>query len=311
MSGQPLICPYVVVDVFTTAQFGGNQLAVITDARGLSGTQMQQIAAEFKFSETTFVLPPADASFAATVRIFTQKQEVPFAGHPNVGTAYVLGRQDEIFGKAPAAAMRFDEKAGPVDITLLEEDDEVRGATITAPQALETGAEIDAAVMADCVGLSADDVVLDNHGPTMASVGLPFVVVELTPDALSRAKPSIAAFEAAASEHGHADLVGRLSAFYYARNGEGIDRLRARMFAPLSGTYEDPATGSASAALGAFLASLDERFDGDIAIRIEQGVEMERPSVIELDIRKAGGSVGEVRITGRCVHVMRGQLEIG
>ena len=311
MSGQPLTCPYVVVDVFTTVQFGGNQLAVITDATGLDGTQMQQIAAEFKFSETTFVLPASDPSFAATVRIFTQKQEVPFAGHPNVGTAYVLGRQEEIFGEAPAPAMRFDEKAGPVDVTLLEEDGEVRGATITAPQALETGPEIDAAVMADCAGLSVDDFVLDNHRPIMASVGLPFVMVELTPDALTQAKPSIAAFETAAAEYGHADLVGRLSAFYYARHGDSIDRLRARMFAPLSGTYEDPATGSASAALGAFLASLDERSDGNIAIRIDQGVEMGRPSLIELDIRKAGGAVDEVKITGRCAHVMRGQLEIG
>ncbi len=127
-------------------------------------------------------------------------------------------------------------------------------------------------------------------------------------DALSRAKPDVAAFESAVAG-GTADPSGRLSLFCYARV-DGVERLRTRMFAPLGGTYEDPATGSASAALGAFLASLDERSDGDIAIRIEQGVEMGRPSLIELNIRKSGGSVEQVRITGRCAHVMRGQLEV-
>ncbi len=154
MSGQPLTYPYVVVDVFTTAQFGGNQLAVITDARGLSGTQMQQIATEFNFSETTFVLPPPDPSFTATVRIFTRTREVPFAGHPNVGTAYVLGRQDNIFGSVPTPAMRFDEKAGPVDVVLLDDGGAVSGATITAPGPLEVGPEVAPDIIAQCVGLS-------------------------------------------------------------------------------------------------------------------------------------------------------------
>ncbi len=302
--------PYVVVDVFTTNRYGGNQLAVITDGRGVSDTEMQKIANEFNFSETTFVLPPSDDRNTARVRIFTRMQEVPFAGHPNVGTAYVLGRQGHVFGKPAGRIMRFEEAAGLVDVELLDGNDGVSGAAIVAPQPLTVGSPVDPATLADCIGLQPSEIVLAHHAPTIVSVGLPFCVGEVALASLPAARPSYDAFATAATDGGYADATGRFSIFVYARTGDGCDRLRARMFGPLSGTFEDPATGSASAALGAFLASLEPLSDGTLRIDIQQGVEMGRPSEIGLQIRKSGGQVAQVQIAGRCVQTMRGVLDL-
>jgi trans-2,3-dihydro-3-hydroxyanthranilate isomerase len=305
---RPLQVPYVVVDVFTRAQFGGNQLAVITDGRGLSDTQMQRVANEFNFSETTFVLPASDTSNTACVRIFNRTHEMPFAGHPNVGTAFVLGRQGEVLGRPVSGGMRFEEKAGLVAVELLSEAGEVEGATIDAPRALVVGKTFEAAAMAKCLGLTSAEIRLGHHAPTEVSVGIEFVVVEVEPAALSRMVLNIDGFRAAAIRSD--GTYGRLSVFAYAREAGNIDRLRARMFAPLAGTFEDPATGSASGALGAYLASLDQRADGEYRISIEQGVDMGRPSEIKLSVSKSSGQVTSVRISGRCVHVMRGVLEL-
>lgn len=302
--------PYVVADVFTQKQFGGNQLAVITDARGLQTSQMQQIAAEFNFAETSFVLPPADPANTAQVRIFTRAQEVPFAGHPNVGTAYVLARQADIFGKRAGLSMRFEEGAGLVDVELFEEEGEVSGAAITAPQKLIVGNAIEPAALAPCVGLAPDEILLENHAPVSVSVGLPFYAAEVSLQTLAKTRAHFDAFSTAAQSYGFADLSGRFSAFIYARLGQGTERLQARMFAPLSGNFEDPATGSASAALGAYLTALEPQADGDFGIDIAQGVEMGRPSEIGLQIRKRANEVEEVKISGRSVQVMRGVLAL-
>ncbi|WP_282609142.1 PhzF family phenazine biosynthesis protein [Pelagibius sp. Alg239-R121] len=310
MANYRLERPYVVVDVFTKTQFGGNQLAVITDARGLTTVEMQRIAAEFNFAETSFVLPPVDPENTAQVRIFTRAQEVPFAGHPNVGTAFVIARERILVGAFEDGCMRFEEAAGLVEVRLVRDETGVQGATITAPRKLEVGALIDPAVMARCVGLDEDAILLDHHKPQSASVGLPFFIAELDLTSLSRAHAVLGAFSEAGIGQGYADASGRFSAFVYARLGEGHDRLRARMFAPLSGNFEDPATGSASAALGAYLAKLNPAPDGDFRIEIEQGVEMGRPSEITLDLRKSGGEVRDVKVTGLCVQVMRGVLTI-
>jgi trans-2,3-dihydro-3-hydroxyanthranilate isomerase len=301
---------YVTIDVFTADRFGGNPLAAIPDARGLTDQQMQRIAAEFNYSESTFVLPPQDPANTARVRIFTRTSEIPFAGHPNVGTGFVLGRQRNAFGKDTGRTMRFEEQAGLVDVELVEEEGVIVGAGIKAPRALEIGTTLEVAAMADCVSLAAGALVEDRHAPTQVSVGLPFVVVETDLDSLSNARPDAAAFAATADQYGDVDVGGRLSTFLYARMGEGIDRLRARMFSPLGGTVEDPATGSACAALGAFLLALDRRAEAKQRIVIEQGVEMGRPSEIIVDVQKLGGRVEGVTIAGRCVPVMRGTIEI-
>jgi len=300
---------YVTLDVFTDQPFGGNPLAVVPDARGLDAAQMQSIATEFNYSETTFVLPPEDPAHAAKVRIFTPTDEIPFAGHPNVGTAFVLGRQPALFGKPVSDRMIFEEKAGLVHIDLLRENGEVVGAGFVAPKPLEIGGEVDAATMAACVSLPSEAIVAQAHAPRIVSVGLPFAVAELKDLAtLAAARPDGSAFAQAGTKHWHRD--DRFSVFVYVRTGDGIAQLRARMFAPLSNIPEDPATGSAAAALSAYLASLDPRHDAVIDIAIAQGVEMGRPSAIGVQVGKRGGQVVSVRISGRCVPMMQGTITL-
>lgn len=290
---------FETVDVFAERRFGGNPLAVVPDARGLSAEEMQAIAREFNYSESAFVLPPADSANTARVRIFTPTNEIPFAGHPNVGTAFVLGQLAAIFGRARGDVMWFEEGAGIVEVSLMRREGEVAGARVQAPRALELGEEVSPATVAACASLDASDVAIERHRPVVASVGLPFAVAELRSlEAVGRATPDTAAFREAARRHHHED--DRFSLFLYVRTGEG--RVRARMFAPLSNTPEDPATGSASAALSGLLARLH---GAEIAfqVTIEQGIEMGRPSVIEASVEG-----GRIFVAGSCVPVAHGML---
>jgi len=288
--------PYETVDVFTDRPFGGNPLAVFTDARGLSDAQMQALAAEMNYSETTFVLPPTDPANDARVRIFHRTAEMPFAGHPNVGTACVLARH----GRDRNGLLRFEQMAGLVEIAV-ERDaaGAVTGAVIAAPQALSLGIELPAEGIAACAGLRFEDVVTTAHRPVQASLGVKFVLAQVAPGALANAAPDLSAFRALESQH--AELAGRLSLFIYEREGSTI---RARMFAPLAGTWEDPATGSASATLGALLLSLDG--GEDAAYTITQGVEMGRPSLLNVTSRRAEDGIRS-RVGGGAVPMLRGE----
>ena len=301
---------YVTLDVFTDRLFGGNPLAVITDARGLDSEQMQAIAAEFNYSESTFILPPDDPTRTARVRIFNRTSELPFAGHPNVGTAFVVALLAERRGETIASPVLFEERAGLVPVEIMrDETGAVRGATLTAPQPLTIGDKVPAATIGACVGLPPSAIVTARHEPIHASVGLAFVIAEVAVDALARAKPDPAAFADAAQRF--PTRSGSFSLHLYARTGtrEG-PHLRARMFSPLSGTVEDPATGSANGALGALLASLAPEPDFVLEQQILQGVEMGRPSMLTVSVEKIGGSVRRVRVGGRCVLAMEGTLRI-
>ncbi|OWV87286.1 PhzF family phenazine biosynthesis protein [Rhizobium sp. N122] len=298
---------YITVDVFTSTRFEGNPLAVISDARGLSDAAMQEIATEFNYSEVTFVLPPEDPRNSARVRIFTPTMEIPFAGHPNVGTAYVLGQQAEIFGRPVGEKLRFEEKAGIVEVDLKRSGGKIAATAIRAPQPLMVGDTISEEIIARCISLEPGAIVTTTHAPVFASVGLNFAVAEMSGlDALVAARPNLAGFQAAAGRQttsGH-----DFSLFVYARTAENPWSIRARMFAPLDNVPEDPATGSASAALGAYLVSLAPDADMTVRVTIEQGVEMGRRSVITLDVVKSKGIVTDVVISGTCVFVMRGEI---
>ncbi|PDS75611.1 PhzF family phenazine biosynthesis protein [Rhizobium sp. L43] len=298
---------YVTVDVFTSTRFEGNPLAVISDARGLSDEAMQKIATEFNYSEVTFVLPPDDPENSARVRIFTPTMEIPFAGHPNVGTAYVLGQQAEIFGKPVGDTLRFEEEAGIVEVDLRRSGGKIAATAIRAPQRLTIGETIGEETIAGCITLEPGAIVATSHAPVFASVGLNFAIAELSGlEALAAARPNLAGFQAAA---GHQTTSGHdFSLFVYARTAENPWTIRARMFAPLDNVPEDPATGSASAALGAYLVSLAPDADMKVRITIEQGVEMGRRSIIALDVVKSGGIVTDVVISGSCISVMRGEI---
>lgn len=299
---------YVTLDVFTTERFAGNPLAVVLDARGLTSEEMQKIATEFNYSESTFILPPEDPANSARVRIFTPTAEIPFAGHPNVGTAYLIGQQAEIFGRPVGNTLRFEELAGLVEIDLTRENEKVTSATIHAPRPLELFDEIAPEMIAACASIEATDVTVRTHTPVQASVGLAFALAELSSiDALGRSRPNIAAFHEAVALHPRSGK--DFSLFLYVRDPEDPWKIRARMFAPLDNVMEDPATGSASADLAAYLVTLASESDTNIHLTIEQGVEMGRRSIIELNVVKAAGKVTDVRITGRCVIVMRGSLD--
>src|SRR4051794_41051108 len=164
-SSHRCVCSFTV-DVFTAARFSGNPLAVVLNAEGLSTAQMQAIAAEFNLAETTFVLPPKDAAHTAEVRIFTPRGEMPFAGHPNVGTAFVLARAGTSYGRAIAGdQVTFEEKAALVPLAVLKEGATIIGARLASPQALTVGAEIPLELIASACGLAADDIETANHHP--------------------------------------------------------------------------------------------------------------------------------------------------
>ena len=297
---------FVTVDVFTDRRFGGNPLAVFPDARGLTAEQMQLLANEFNLSETTFVLPPDNPQHHARVRIFTPRFELPFAGHPNVGTGYVLAQRD---GNPPEHYV-FEEPAGLVRVHVLRDNAKhVIGARISAPQSLSIDISIPGDLIATCAGLAGNDLLTDGHTPLVASVGTPFVIAELASEAaLVRASPDIGAFRAAAARV--PEISTRFSLLLYVRRGGDATRLRTRMFAPLAGVLEDPATGSANAALAALLTSLAPGENVDLTYDIEQGIEMGRPSRIIATARKTAEGPVTATVAGNCVPVMRGTVQL-
>jgi trans-2,3-dihydro-3-hydroxyanthranilate isomerase len=294
---------YFICDVFTETRFGGNQLAVLPQATGLSDAQMQQIAREFNFSETTFVFPP-EKGHTRKVRIFTPGREVPFAGHPNVGTAFVLASAGEFGEIRSTITVTFEEQAGLVPIAIQKANGRITSCELEAPQPLSVDRTLSIDLVAGAVSLAPADVVTDRHPPQMASVGLPFVFVELRDrDALARARADLGRFEAL-REEGIWPAV-----FLYTRATDGVD-VRARMFAPLSGVPEDPATGSANCALAGLLAHHRPEASGSFTWRVAQGVEMGRPSTLVSRAEKADGVVCRTWVGGASVLVSEGMLHV-
>ena len=290
---------FLTCDVFTERRFGGNQLAVLPDAKGLVDAQMQAIAAEFNYAETTFVLPPTSPDHLARVRIFTPRFEMPFAGHPTVGTALVLAW----LGRVPDnRAFVLEEKAGPVPVRLRPSDGPAAFAEFSAPQAATHGAPLPVPPLAVALGLEPADLVTSGGLPCVASCGAPFVLVELA---------SLAAL-ARATLDARAELPsGAVGVHLFTRetNDVAVD-LRARMFAPAHGVAEDPATGSAAAALAGYLAGRPNLADGWHEWRIAQGIEMGRPSLIAARARRSQGAVAEVCIGGTAIPVAEGTIEV-
>ena len=297
---------FITVNVFTQRRFGGNPLAVLPDAAGLSDADMQAIAADFNLSETTFVLAPTDPRNHARVRIFTPKAEVPFAGHPNVGTGFVLATM----AGDPPEHYTFEEIAGPVRVHILRDDTGIIfGARVAAPRSLSIDIDVPTALVAACAGLTQDDIVSTDHTPLVASVGTPFVIAELRSlDALARARPDLGAFRRGAEAH--PNLAERFNLHLYVRKEGDATRLRTRMFAPLLGVLEDPATGSANAALAALLTSLAPGENVDLHYEIEQGLELGRPSEIIASARKTAEGPVSASVAGSCVEVGRGKLTV-
>lgn len=282
---------FVTLDVFTNQRFGGNPLVVFPDTAGMDLATMKALSREFNLSEAAFVLPPDDPANSARVRIFTADIELDFAGHPNVGVAWVLA-------SAPGnnvGSFRFEEPGGLVEVAVERDGEVLRGCTVSAPKALTVAPAPDRAALAACASLDEADV----GEAFMASVALATACVPVSREALGRAKCDVAAFRAIQRAHPHFGDIFLL--YLFARDG---DQVHARMFAPLSGTIEDPATGSAACALtGALLAQTPAR--DSLTLNISQGVEMRRPSRMRCDARRVGETI-LTSVTGECVPILRG-----
>jgi trans-2,3-dihydro-3-hydroxyanthranilate isomerase len=289
---------YVTVDVFTTDRFGGNPLAVLPEASGLTDAEMQAIAREFNFSETSFVLPPENPMHSARVRIFTPAREMPFAGHPNIGTAVVLAWERLSRREPVPEPFLFEEVAGLVPVAVQLEQGSVVAAELRAPVPLSRHAVLEPTGVAGCLSLEANDVAVTGHQPQVVSVGTPFLVVELSNlTALSRIKPNPVNWESLLPHDG-------ASAIYaYVRMPGGA--LRSRMFT--RSLYEDPATGSATAAAVALI--LDLSGQEQIALQVHQGVEMGRPSLLHATAWRDGSGI-VAGVAGSCVPVMEGRLQL-
>ncbi len=285
------------LDVFTDEPLSGNPLAVVLDSEGLDTERMQAIAREFNLSETVFVLEPRDPVNSARIRIFTPGRELPFAGHPTVGTAVLLAetRGSEIVARQDLALV-LEEEVGLVHCVARR----VRGrprATFTLPRLpAEAGSALSIASLAASLSIDAAEIGFDRHCPVMMSAGVPYTMVPVKSVAsVDRSWPDLARWP------------DDLETFVYARDGEGY---YARMFAPTFGINEDPATGSAVAAFAGALMRFESLGDGDHTVPIRQGVAMGRPSLIVLGLDIVDGALASATIGGGAVMLSQGSIDL-
>ncbi|MXQ10104.1 PhzF family phenazine biosynthesis protein [Microvirga makkahensis] len=295
---------FITLDVFTSERFTGNPLAVVLEAEGLDDGQMQTIAKEFNLSETVFVFPPTDPHQRADIRIFTPGRELPFAGHPTVGTAVLLALLDQN-GEPGAVAFGLKEKIGIVSCAAEVKDTVSGEARFRLPRLpFSWGEGKDSTTCAWALGLDPTDIGFERHVPSRHSAGVAYDLVPVASlEALARAWPKGDAFDKAFADSDHP------SAYVYTRVPEAAGlRFRARMFGPGMGIVEDPATGSAAAAFAGALMECEPLGDGEHDIVIEQGVEMGRASVIALQMTIKNGELVAAEIGGSAVMVSRGEI---
>lgn len=299
--------PFHTLDVFTDRAFGGNPLGVFPDTAHLPTDLMQRIALEMNLSESVFLGPPETGDGAARVRIFTPRVEVPFAGHPTVGTAIFLA------GALPDAptdgelTLVLEENVGPVPVDVRYEGGEpvfARFTTAVLPEHRE--APEDVAVLAKMLSLDVGDLCPGDLRPERVSCGLPYYIIPVVDtDAVRRSVLDTGVWgPLLGRDWAHHVYVVSLDA-----EGEGVDA-HVRMFAPGSGVSEDPATGSAAAALGGYLSKADGREEGSLSWTLEQGLEIGRPSLLYVEADRAGGRTTAVRVGGAAVAVSRGTMTI-
>ncbi|TLS35081.1 PhzF family phenazine biosynthesis protein [Pseudalkalibacillus caeni] len=298
---------YSLLDVFTTTKFGGNQLAVFKSVSSLSNETMQKIARELNLSETTFVFEPDDSEAHRKVKIFTPQMELPMAGHPTVGTAYVLASEGLIKTEEGKNTVIFEENVGKITVDIFKENNRIVKVEMTQPVP-EFGAVFDnEELAAELLSLSVDD--LDNRYPIQTvSAGVPFIYIPVKNlEAMERIKFRLDIWQDHFS--GNEDTKHIFVLCPEVMN-EG-STVNSRMFAPAMGISEDPASGAATGPLGAYLvkygiAGQDQ--DGEYKLRSEQGIQMGRPSFIDIKVKVEKEEVSEVKIGGSCVEIGEGKL---
>ncbi|GGF09903.1 phenazine biosynthesis protein PhzF [Aliidongia dinghuensis] len=296
---------YLTADVFTDQPFGGNPLAMFPEAKGLAAETMQRLAAEFNLSETVFVLPPGDPAHTARLRIFTPAVELPFAGHPTVGTALILAETGRLGAIDRRRDIVLEEGAGPVPVTIERDAAGRLKATLTSPVVPSRRPEsFDAAQFAAAVGL--DEAALEPGVPgAIFNVGVSFAILPVRPERLAAARLDLGLWR----RH-FADTPAQH--FYLAALDDwALGRTaRVRMFAPAMGVMEDPATGAAAAAFTGFLAAHQHPADGVARWILSQGAEIGRPSEIEISADIVGGTLKAARVGGTAVLMSRGSFDL-
>lgn len=298
---------YLIYDVFAQSALAGNPLAVVLDAEGLNDSQMQAIAGEFNLSETAFVFPPDNPIHTARVRIFTPRSELPFAGHPTVGTAVALSQQVDTLGSGERMSIVvLEENVGPVRCAVTIGQG-TAFAEFDLPRLPEqANVDVPSEVVAAALGLSHHEIGFENHIPSAWSSGVPYVCVPVANLRVAeRVRLDAAMWEELAQQEGGA--LG--DPYVYCRETVNHDcAFHVRMFAPGAGIPEDAATGSAAAAFAGAVMEYDQPVDGANQFWLEQGIEMGRPSRIRLEIDVSGGAIEAARIGGAAVKVAEGTL---
>ncbi|MEZ5818989.1 MAG: PhzF family phenazine biosynthesis protein [Hyphomicrobiaceae bacterium] len=294
------------LDVFTTKRFGGNPLAVVLEADALSTEAMQAVAREFNLSETVFVSKPANPAHSARVRIFTPNSEIPFAGHPTIGTAVLMGElRAPALGGSRNALIALEEEIGVVRVGVRLPAGQQPFAEFDAPKLPQDVGSVPAVEdIASAIRLIPSEIGFENHRPTRFSAGLPYHFVPVRSlGAIARARPDSGRWERAFGATG--------AVYVYCRETEhNSAHFHARMFDPGHGIAEDPATGSAAAAFAGVVARYDEPPGGEHRYSIEQGYEMGRPSLLQLSLVMNDGHLQTVRIGGHAVRVSDGEIEV-
>jgi trans-2,3-dihydro-3-hydroxyanthranilate isomerase len=296
---------FITADVFTGVPFAGNSLAVFPDAREIPEERLADIAREFNLSETVFVFPPEQKGHTRKLRIFTPAEELPFAGHPTVGTAFVLAATGEIPLPGTETRVVFEEGVGPVPVMIRSRDKQPVFAQLTVAKLPETGPPAPGrSHLAEMLGLDTADLLGGTSSPQAVSCGLPFLFVPVRDrQAVKRARVRMEHWESTLKSYWAPQVM------VFSRDPEHPDaQVRARVFVPGLSVPEDPATGSAAAALGGYLAARESATDASLKYLIEQGVEMGRPSYLHVEVEKAGGEVTAVRVGGECVMMSEGTI---
>ncbi len=301
---------YCVYDVFTDRKLAGNPLAVIFDGEGLSDEAMQAIARELNLSETVFVQSAGNPAHTAKLRIFTPGRELPFAGHPTVGTAIALAERAYAgtTGGLDLVSV-LEENVGPVRCAVKLRDGEAGFAEFDLPRkSVRTELALDRQGLADALCLKPGEIGFENHVPSVWSAGVPFLMVPVQ----NLAAMASLEFDPTLWNRTVPFVEGRLaSAYVYCRGGvHHAAKFHARMFSPDMGIAEDPATGGAVAALSGAIHHFDGLPDGHSPVLVEQGVEMDRPSYIHLHIETKDGEIARARIGGQAVRIASGSLDL-
>ena len=294
---------FYTCDVFTDKPFGGNQLAVFPDAKNIPEERLQAIAKEFNFSETTFVYPPNNSAHTKRIRIFTPCGELPFAGHPTVGTAITLGIIGDIKLTGTKTKIIFEEGVGPVPVTIQSVNGKPTFAQLTAAKLPEFSEHVPTThTLAAMLTLTREEIMDEQFPIQFVSVGFPFLFVAVkNRETLKRIRVNTQIMEELQLKE----------VFIFTNDAEQSDfHFRTRMFAPLLGISEDPATGSAAAAFAGYLAAKDPLQNGTLKWNIEQGFEMGRPSLLFIEADKKDGATTAVRVGGNTVMMTEGILEI-